>query len=76
MARTVGVFSADGPSASKMKPEFASYTVARALPKDGLHPRLAATVWLAFMRGDYDVAVFQAMKAVEVSVRVARWSRK
>lgn len=51
--------------------EFASYTVARALPKATLHPRLADRVWLAFMRGEFDVAVFQAMKAVEVSVRVA-----
>jgi len=51
--------------------EFTRYAVARTLPKDVLHPRIANTVWLAFMRGDFDVAVFQAMKAVEVSVRLA-----
>jgi uncharacterized protein (TIGR02391 family) len=34
-------------------------------------PKLANSVWLAFMRGEFDVAVFQAMKAVEVSVREA-----
>lgn len=51
--------------------EFARYAVARRLPKDGLHPELAGTVWMAFMRGEFDVAAFQAMKAVEVSVREA-----
>jgi uncharacterized protein (TIGR02391 family) len=49
--------------------EFARYAMARMLPKDILHSRIAENVWLAFMRGEYDVAVFQAMKAVEVSVR-------
>ena len=48
---------------------FADYTVSRMLPKDILHPWIARKVWLAFMRNEYDVAVFQAMKAVEVTVR-------
>lgn len=51
--------------------EFAQYAVARMFPKDTLHPKIAQTVWMAFMRGEFDVAVFQAMKAVEVSVREA-----
>lgn len=51
--------------------EFAQYSVARMLPKGALHPRIAQTVWMAFMRGEFDVAVFQAMKAVEVDVREA-----
>ena len=41
------------------------------LLKDSLHPRLADKVWSAFMRSEFDVATFQAMKAVEVSVREA-----
>jgi uncharacterized protein (TIGR02391 family) len=41
------------------------------LLKDSLHPRLADKVWSAFMRREFDVATFQAMKAVEVSVREA-----
>lgn len=45
------------------------YAAARRLPRDSLHPAIADTVWSAFIRGEYDVAVFQAMKAVEVSVR-------
>ena len=48
-----------------------TYALARRLPKDALHPRIADKVWGAFMRGEFDVAVFQAMKAVEVAVRDA-----
>jgi uncharacterized protein (TIGR02391 family) len=51
--------------------DFAQYAMARRLPRDALHQKLAQSVWLAFMRGEFDVAVFQAMKAVEVSVRDA-----
>lgn len=51
--------------------EFAQYAIARTLPKQALHPRIATTVWMAFMRGEFDVAVFQAMKTVEVAVREA-----
>lgn len=49
--------------------EFTRYAVARMIPKDALHSRIAGTVWMAFMRGGFDVAAFQAMKAVEVLVR-------
>ena len=41
------------------------------LPKEGLYPRLSNKVWSAFMRSEFDVAVFQAMNAVEVAVREA-----
>jgi uncharacterized protein (TIGR02391 family) len=51
--------------------EFAAYAVARIFPREVLHPRIADKVWMAFMRGEFDVAAFQAMKAVEVSVRAA-----
>lgn len=51
--------------------EFASYRIARLLPKELLHPRIADRVWGAFVRGEFDSAVFQAMKAVEVAVRDA-----
>jgi uncharacterized protein (TIGR02391 family) len=51
--------------------EFASFQVARLLPREILHPKIADTVWRAFMRGEYDIAVLQAMKAVEVAVRNA-----
>lgn len=51
--------------------EFASYAVARMLPREALHAKIAEKVWLAFMRGEFDVAAFHAMKAVEVAVREA-----
>ncbi|ARN80229.1 TIGR02391 family protein [Methylocystis bryophila] len=49
--------------------EFRNFAVARLLPKDTLHMRISSIVWQAFIRGQYDVAVLQAMKAVEVAVR-------
>jgi hypothetical protein len=51
--------------------EFARYAVARMLPRNVLHPRIADKVWMAIMRGESDVAAFQAMKTVEISVRDA-----
>jgi uncharacterized protein (TIGR02391 family) len=47
------------------------FSKSRRLSRELLHPRIAEKVWSAFIRGEFDVAVFQAMKAVEVSVREA-----
>jgi uncharacterized protein (TIGR02391 family) len=49
--------------------DFADYRIARLIPREILNARIADPVWRAMMRGEYDVAVFQAMKAVEVAVR-------
>ncbi|MFN7939092.1 MAG: TIGR02391 family protein [Bryobacteraceae bacterium] len=51
--------------------EFANYAIARMLRRENLHPKISEKVWSAFMRGEFDVAAFQAMKAVEVCVREA-----
>jgi len=51
--------------------DVASYAYVRRPPREALHSRLADKVWAAFMRGEFDVAVVQAMKAVEVAVREA-----
>ena len=48
-----------------------AYRRANMLPKQLLHPTLAQKVWPAFLRGDYDTAVFQSFKEVEVRVREA-----
>lgn len=50
---------------------FQNFATARLLPREILHPLLAERVWLAFMRADFDSAVFHAMKTVEVRVRSA-----
>jgi len=39
------------------------------LPKQLLHPVIAQKIWSLFIRGEYDTAVFQAFKEVEMSVR-------
>ena len=50
---------------------FLSFRVASAFPKALLHPEIADAVWLDLARGDYDVGVFRAFKAVEETVRAA-----
>jgi uncharacterized protein (TIGR02391 family) len=57
--------------AMESEADLRSFKVANLLPKEILHPKIADPVWLAFMRGEFDLAAFQAMKAVEVSVRAA-----
>jgi hypothetical protein len=50
---------------------FEAFRQASLLPRAGLHPLIADRVWASFLRGDYDTAVFQAFREVEVSVRAA-----
>jgi uncharacterized protein (TIGR02391 family) len=49
--------------------EFDAYRRAGLLPREQLHPLIAAKVYPAFLRGEYDTAVFQAFREVEVAVR-------
>jgi len=49
--------------------DFRTFLKAKLLPKDLLHETIAENVWLLFIRGQYDTAVFQAFKEVEVAVR-------
>jgi uncharacterized protein (TIGR02391 family) len=51
--------------------DFAQFRATRQLQKEMLHPRIADRVWSAFLRGEFDVAAFQATKGVEVYVRDA-----
>lgn len=55
----------------KSRDDFAEYRKANLLPKEQLHALIAAKVRPAFLRGEYDTAVFQAFREVEVSVRRA-----
>ena len=45
-----------------------AYRRANMLPKRLLHPSISVKIWNTFLRGDYDTAVFQAFKEVEVAV--------
>lgn len=47
------------------------FAKSRWIPKEILHDRIADKVWAAFVRSEFDVAAFQAMKAVEIYVREA-----
>lgn len=55
----------------KRATDLQAYHKANLLPKNLLHPVIAQKVWSTFLRGDYDTAVFQAFKEVEVAVREA-----
>jgi uncharacterized protein (TIGR02391 family) len=46
-----------------------SYRRSNLLPKERLHPLIAQVVWATFLRGEYDTAVFQAFKELEMRVR-------
>jgi uncharacterized protein (TIGR02391 family) len=48
-----------------------AYRKSNILPKAFLHPIIADRVWPNFIRGEYDTAVFQAFKEVEVAIRTA-----
>lgn len=49
--------------------DFETYKKGHLLPSEGLDPILVRKVKQAFIRGDYDTAIFQAFKEVEVRVR-------
>ncbi len=55
----------------KNRADVAAFQKGRTLPLDLLQPALADKVRHLFLRGDYDVAVHQAFKEVEVAVRKA-----
>jgi len=49
--------------------DLAAIRKADLLPRKLLHPLVAEKTWSLFLRGEYDTAVFQAFKEVEVAVR-------
>lgn len=53
----------------KNRAGLAVYRRADLLPRHLLYPQIAQKVWSAFIRGEYDTAVFQSFKEVEVAVR-------
>jgi len=58
-------------AALKNRSGIEAYRRTNLLPKQLLHPSISVKIWNTFLRGDYDTAVFQAFKEVEVAVRAA-----
>ena len=55
--------------AAVTKEAFDKYRHAALLPQALLHPSIAATAFSAFLRGEYDIAIFASFRAVEDTVR-------
>jgi len=55
----------------KNKEDFQKFRHSRLFPKTSIHPELLSKTYPLFLRGDYETAVFQAFKTVEVAVRDA-----
>ncbi len=55
--------------AVKDRQQLADYQQRLRCPKELLHQTLIDKAWPIFLRGEYDTAVFQAFKEVEVAVR-------
>ncbi len=51
--------------------DFHAIRVARLLPRRQLHERIERAVYPTFLRGEYDTAVFQAFREVEIHVRTS-----
>jgi len=55
----------------KSRADFDSFRKGGLLPKHQLHPLIPEKVYPAFLRGEYDLAVFVAFREVEIAVRAA-----
>ena len=55
----------------KNREGLAAYRNSVLLPRKLLHPAIVQACWSAFLRGDYDTAVFQTFKELEVAIREA-----
>jgi uncharacterized protein (TIGR02391 family) len=64
-----GIFITRRGRSIKNSTDLKSFVNGNMLPKEQLHPSISTKVWSTFLRGDYDTAVFQAFKEVEVAVR-------
>jgi uncharacterized protein (TIGR02391 family) len=53
----------------KSRADFKACRKANLLPRGQLHPVIASRVYPAFLRGEYDTAVFQAFREIEIAVR-------
>lgn len=71
IAKEYGHFISSRGQRIRGRQDFDAYRRSAVLPKASLHPVIAERVWSSFVRGEYDTAVFQAFKEVEIAVRSA-----
>ena len=64
-------FITDKGKTIRSREDLNAYRASRTLPKYLLHPVIAKKVEVAFQNAEYDTAVFQALREVEVAVRNA-----
>src|SRR5262249_41464810 len=64
-------FITDKGKTIRSREDLNAYRAATTLPKYMLHPVIARKVETAFQNAEYDTAVFQALREVEVATRVA-----
>lgn len=55
----------------KTKIDYAAFRHAKLFPTEAIHPDILSKAYSLFMRGEYETAVFQSFKLVEVAVREA-----
>jgi uncharacterized protein (TIGR02391 family) len=55
----------------KNREGLAGYINSVLLPRRLIHPAILEASWSAFLRGDYDTAIFQAFRELEVNIRDA-----
>ena len=56
--------------------DFQQFSMTRRFDRDVLHPDVSGEIWDAVLRGEFPVAIFSAMKAVEIAVREAGGHRE
>jgi uncharacterized protein (TIGR02391 family) len=71
VAKEYGCFISRRGQRLRGRQEFDAFRRSNVLPRASLHPVIAEKVWSSFVRGEYETAVFQAFKEVEVAVRTA-----
>jgi len=71
VARDYGCFISRRGQRLRGRQDFDAFRRSTVLPRASLHPIIAERVWSTFVRGEYETAVFQAFKEVEVAVRTA-----
>lgn len=55
----------------KNRNDFVSFKHSQLFPKSAIHPEIVSKGYPLYLRGDYETAIFQAFKSVEVKVRNA-----